>query len=390
MSPESRAPSPETRAPSPERDRIRVVYLAHTLAVGGAEEMVLNLVRHLPSRFEPMVCCINSAGPMGEEIRRTGTPVSVLGLTPGWRRPWHLAGLRRYLRDVKPAIVHTFLLTASLYGRLAAMLERVPIVIGTEVNIYERKRTHHVLAERLLMNRTDRVIVSARSVREFYLGQIHADPSKVDVIYNAVDWNMAEAPEGTRERVRAAIGLDADARVAGVIARLTEQKGHLVLFEALASPALADVRLVVVGDGPLRDTLHAAARRLGISSRVTFLGARRDLGDLLTALDVFVMPSFWEGLPLSLVLAMGAGLPVVATAVAGIPEVVTDGQTGWLVPPRDAAALVRALAAVFGDREHATSVGAAAKRWVRPRFGVDEYVAAVASLYDRLLMARAA
>jgi glycosyltransferase involved in cell wall biosynthesis len=385
--------SREPRVPSSDRNRIRVVYLAHTLAVGGAEEMVLNLVRHLPPRFEPMVCCINSAGPMGEEIRRTGTRVSVLGLTPGWRHPWHLAGLRRYLRDVRPSIAHTFLLTASLYGRLAAMLERVPIVIGTEVNIYECKRPHHVIAERLLMNRTDRVIVSARSVREFYVGQIHADPSKVDVIYNAVDWDVlrsAEATSGTRERVRATFGLGAEVKVVGVIARLTEQKGHRVLFEALASPECGDVRLLVVGDGPLRDELHAAAARLGIASRVIFLGARRDLGDLLAALDVFVMPSFWEGLPLSLILAMGAGLPVVATAVAGIPEVVTDGETGWLVPPGNPAALARTLAAVLGDREGARSVGAAARRYVRPRFGVDEYVAAVAALYDRLLTARAA
>jgi glycosyltransferase involved in cell wall biosynthesis len=372
--------------------RIRVVYLAHAFAVGGAEEMVLNLVRHLPKRFEPMVCCISEAGPIGAEIARTGTPVSVLGLTPGLRHPWHLAGIRRYLREVQPAIVHTFLLTASLYGRLAAMLEHVPIVIGTEVNIYERKRSHHILAERLLMNRTDRVIVSARSVREFYVRQIHADPAKIDVIYNAVDWSTlqpAESP-GTRARMRASLGLAADAKLAGVIARLTEQKGHRFLFEALAAAALADVHLLVVGDGDLRDALRVEAGRLGIASRVHFLGARRDLGDLLAAIDVFVMPSLWEGLPLSLILAMGAALPVVATAVAGIPEVVAPGETGWLVPPGDAPALARALTEVFGDRDRAGSIGRAAREWVRPRFGVDEYINAVAGLYDRLLTAGAA
>ena len=257
--------NPEPRSPSRERDRIRVVYLAHTFAVGGAEEMVLNLVRHLPPRFEPMVCCINEAGPIGAEIARTGTPVSVLGLTPGLRHPWHLAGIRRYLRDVQPDIVHTFLLTASLYGRLAAVLERVPIVIGTEVNIYERKRSHHILAERLLMNRTDRVIVSARSVREFYIRQIHADPAKVDVIYNAVDWSMLQPAESpaTRARMRASLGLAPDAKVAGVIARLTEQKGHRFLFEALAAPSLADVHLLVVGDGDLRDSLRVEAAAAG-------------------------------------------------------------------------------------------------------------------------------
>ena len=204
--------------------RTRVVYLAHAFMVGGAEEMVLNLVRHLPPRFEPMVCCSHEAGPIGEEIRRTGTPVAVLGLNPGWRRPWDIARLRRYIRDTQPQIVHTFLLTASLYGRLAAILEGVPVVIGTEVNIYERKRRHHAFAERLLMKGTSRVVASAESVRDFYVRQVHADPAKVDVIYNAVDFAQAE-PTRSRDDIRRECGVPADAFVAGVIARLTEQKG---------------------------------------------------------------------------------------------------------------------------------------------------------------------
>ena len=161
--------------------------------VGGAEEMVLNLVRHLPERFEPIVCCIHQAGPIGEEIRKTGVPFHVLGLNPGLRRPWHVRRHRaRTCESMQPDIVHTFLLTASLYGRLAAILAGVPIVIGTEVNIYEHKRPHHAFAERLLMRGTDRVVVSAESVRDFYIRQVHADPAKVDVIYNAVDWSQLQ------------------------------------------------------------------------------------------------------------------------------------------------------------------------------------------------------
>jgi glycosyltransferase involved in cell wall biosynthesis len=353
--------------------------------VGGAEEMVLNLVRHLPQRFEPMVCCIHDAGPIGEEIRRSGTPVAVLGLEPGLRRPWDVARIRRYLRETAPHIVHTFLLTASLYGRLAAILARVPIVIGTEVNIYERKRRHHAIAERLLMGGTDRVVVSAESVRDFYIRQVHADPAKVDVIYNAVDFSQAE-PTLTRSAVRASLGLSDTVPVAGVIARLTEQKGHRVLFDALASrPELADIHVIVIGDGDLRQTLEARVATLGLASRVHFVGARRDLGNLLAAMDVFVMPSLWEGLPLSLVLAMAASLPVVATAVAGIPEVVDEGRTGLLVPAGDAHALGAALARIFADATLRARLGHDARQSVLPRFGVDRYVDAVVSLYDSLL-----
>jgi glycosyltransferase involved in cell wall biosynthesis len=371
-------------------DRIRVVYLAHAFMVGGAEEMVLNLVRHLPPRFEPHVCCIHEAGPIGEEIRRTGTPVTVLGLNPGVRRPFDVGGIRRYLRDTRPDIVHTFLLTASLYGRLAAILEHVPIVIGTEVNIYEQKRRHHAWAERMLMSGTDRVIVSAASVRDFYIRQVHADPAKVDVVYNAVDFAQAD-PARPRDAVRAALGLPLDAPVAGTIARLTEQKGHRFLFEALArTPELSRVHLIAIGGGDLEQALVAQAAALGLASRVHFLGPRRDLGDLLAAMDVFVMPSLWEGLPLSLVLAMGASRACVATRVAGIPEVVDDGRTGLLVPPGDAPALGAALARVFGDAMLRQRMGADAAAAVRPRFNVERYVASIVGIYDRLLTRRAA
>jgi glycosyltransferase involved in cell wall biosynthesis len=237
---------------------------------------------------------------------------------------------------------------------------------------------------------TARVVASAKSVREFYVRQVHANPTKVEVIYNAVDWAQLQTTTG-RHEMRASLGLPSEAPVAGVIARLTEQKGHRYLFEALAhSPELGGMHLVVVGDGELREDLRQRAQALGVASRVHFVGVRRDLGDLLHAMDVFVLPSLWEGLPLSLVLAMGAGVPVVATNVAGVPEVVEDGRTGLLVPPADAPALGRALARLVTDPALGQRLGPAARAAVRTRFGMDGYVASVAALYDRLLIERAA
>jgi glycosyltransferase involved in cell wall biosynthesis len=366
--------------------RVRVVYLAHTFKVGGAEEMVLNLVRRLPAdRFEPHVCCIHQPGPIGEEIARTGTPVTTLGLTPGLRHPFAVAGIRRYLRETRPAIVHTFLITASLYGRLAAMLAGVRVIIGTEVNIYEHKRPSHAWAERLLMAGTDCVIVSAVSVKRFYEEQVRADSSKVAVIYNAVDFAQLQSTVD-RSALRRTLGIPEDAVVAGTIARLTEQKGHASLFQALsATRGLEHVHLLLVGDGDLRAELERDVDARGLRSRVHFLGARRDLGNLLSAMDLFVLPSLWEGLPLSLVLAMGAGLPVVSTTVAGIPEVVTDGETGVLVPPGDATRLGVALFQLISNPDRAEQLGRAARLSVLPRFGVERYVSSVVALYDQLL-----
>ncbi len=371
--------------------RTKVLFLSHTLWIGGAEEMVLNLVNHLPrDRFEAMVCCIGEPGPIGLEIAATGTPVTALRADPGLRHPLDVFKIRDFLRATRPDIVHTFLLTASLYGRLAAILARVPIIIGTEVNTYQDKRLHHILAERLLVAGTDRVVTSAESVKDYYVRQIGVDPKRVGVIHNAVNFGQL-ATSAPRAEIRGRIGLAPDAVVAGVIARLTDQKGHAYLFDAVArTPSLAGLDLLIVGDGPLRGALEADAAAKGIAKRVHFLGARRDLGDLISAMDLFVLPSLWEGLPLSMVLAMGAGLPVVATAVAGVPEVVTDGVTGLLVPPADADALGHALARIVTDPAEAARLGASASAFVLPRFGVDVYVRAVVNLYDELLQGCAA
>lgn len=368
--------------------RTRVVYLSHAYMVGGAEEMVLNLVRRLPDRYEPAVVSIHNAGPIGEEIRKTGVPFRVLGLNPGLLRPFDVLRLRDFLQAWQPAIVHTFLLTGSLYGRFAAMMAGVPIVIGTEVNIYENKRPSHVRFEQWLMRGTDAVIASAKSVKDFYVGQVGADPSQVEVIYNAVDWSQLESTL-TRDQLRASIGVPPEAMAAGIIARLTEQKAHRVLFEAIAQhPSLQQLHLVVVGDGELRESLKQRVATLGLQHRVHFVGARRDLGNILNAVDLFTMPSLWEGLPLSLVLAMGAGLPVVTTRVAGIPEVVQHGISGLLVSPGKSDELAAALARVIEDASLRRSLGEAARAFVRPRFGVEKYVQSITGLYDRLLAAK--
>ena len=365
--------------------RARVVYLAHRLAVGGAEEMILNLVRYLPPEFERALICIDEPGPIGLEVEKTGVPFRALGLKPGLRRPFDVLRLQHFINDWQPTILHTFLLTASLYGRFAAMLARVPIVIGSEVNIYERKQPLHRAAERWLMRHTDAVVASAESVRDFYVDQIAADPDKVVVIYNAVDWKQLETTKN-RAEVRAEIGLPADAPAAGIIARLTEQKAHRVLFDALvARPELSSLHVIAVGDGELRDELRARADHLGLSARVHFVGARRDLGNILSAVDMFVMPSLWEGLPLSLVLAMGAGVPVIASRVAGIPEVVQDGVSGLLVDPGNAVQLAVAMSKLMLDDGLRASLGQTAREFVRPRFGVDRYIAATTALYNRLL-----
>ena len=365
----------------------RVVYLTHTLGVGGAEELILNMVTRLPrNRYEPIVCCFeNPPGPIGAEIAAHGVPVIPLGVVPGWRRPLGWWSIVRQLRRLRPQIVHTFMLPASLYGRSAAIAAGVPIIIGTEVNIYERKQRHHIVIERLLASRSACVVASAESVKAAYIRQLGIGADAVRVVYNAVNWERLQAT-ATPETVRAELGIPADRIVVGVVATLQDKKGHRVLLDAFArTPGLESVWLMLVGDGPERASLEAYVATLGMTDRVTFCGTRRDLGDLLPAMDVFALPSLWEGLPLALILAMGASRPVVATRLAGIPEVVSDGETGLLVEPGDAASLGSALARVCADDVLRARLGAKARAAVRDRFGADAYSAAVMRIYEEFL-----
>ncbi len=159
-----------------------------------------------------------------------------------------------------------------------------------------------------------------------------------------------------------------------------------MLLDAFArTPGLADVGLMLVGDGTERAALEKQAASLGIRDRVTFCGTRRDLGNLLPAMDIFALPSLWEGLPLALILAMGAARPVVATRIAGIPEVVVDGENGLLVPPGDVAAIGTALARLCADPAERSRMGGAAREAVRDRFGADAYARSVTDLYEEFL-----
>src|SRR5262245_9625521 len=190
---------------------VRVVYLTHTLGVGGAEELILNMVARLPrDRYEPVVCCFeNPPGPIGHEIAAHGVAVVPLGVAPGWRHPLAWWSIVRALRRLRPDIVHTFMLPASLYGRSAATAAGVPIVIGTEVNIYERKQRHHIAVERFLAKRSACVIASAESVKAAYVRQLGIDAGLVRVVYNAVNWDRLRATM-TPRGVRGELGIPED------------------------------------------------------------------------------------------------------------------------------------------------------------------------------------
>jgi glycosyltransferase involved in cell wall biosynthesis len=369
---------------------VKALFLCQNLGVGGAEELILGASTALPAvGVESGVVALTRKGPIADEIAAAGVPLHLVTGQPGPRDPAAFLRLVRLLQRERPDVVHAFLIAASIYGRLAAFAAGVPLVLAAEQNVYSRKPKRHAMLERVLAARTYRVVACCEVVGRFYQQQVRVSASKVAVIYNAV--RFGPRPEA-RDAVeaRAALDLPPDALVLGTLGRLTEQKGHRVLLRAVAEIArtVPSVALFVAGTGALRDDLEAEAARLGVAERVRFLGLRRDRETLYAAMDVFVLPSHWEGLSLALVEAMGAGRAVVATSVGGNPEVVQDGRTGLLVPPDDPQALADALTAIGLDQGLRMSLGEAAATDARARFSIEQHVTQLAALYRQGLAER--
>jgi glycosyltransferase involved in cell wall biosynthesis len=362
---------------------VKALFLCQNLGVGGAEELILGASTALPSvGVESGVVALSRRGPIADEIAAAGVPVHLVSGQPGPRDPASFVRLVRLLQRERPDVVHTFLIVAGIYGRLAAFAAGVPLVLAAEQNVYERKPKRHALFERLLATRTYRVVACCEVVGRFYQQQVGVSGSKIAVLYNAVRFGRLPKPADAVS-ARMALGLPPDALVLGTLGRLTEQKGQRVLLRAVAELArtIPNVTLFLAGAGSLRESLEAEAASLGIAERVRFLGLRRDRETLYAAMDIFVLPSRWEGLSLALVEAMGAGRAVVATAVGGNPEVVQDGRTGLLVPTDDYHALTDALTHVALDRDLRNALGDAAAADVRARFSIEQHVAQLAALY---------
>ncbi|MDD9370108.1 MAG: glycosyltransferase, partial [Acidimicrobiales bacterium] len=286
------------------------------------------------------------------EIEATGTPVHCLNaprpIDLGWLRT-----LRRIVHEHDIDIVHTHMPLPAAYARLA-MPGRRPAFVHTEHNMWSRYRLPTRLANQVTYGRTARAIAVSDQVAATIRSSV-----PVEVIVHGTDPSLVVTGEGAREAARAALDLPATARVVGTVGNFTAKKDQATLLRAFASlpDAPTDTRLVLVGLGPLEDTLRGLAAELGIADRVVWPGSRDDVFALLPAFDTFVLSSQFEGLPIALLEAMATGVAPVATRVGGIPEVITDGRDGLLVPAGDPGALAAALGKVLDDDELRADLG---------------------------------
>jgi glycosyltransferase involved in cell wall biosynthesis/cellulose synthase/poly-beta-1,6-N-acetylglucosamine synthase-like glycosyltransferase len=356
---------------------IRVVHLVNTLEIGGLELVVASLAERMRRRFQLHVICLEGLGPVASRLAYAGVPVECIGgrETSVVRS---VIDLRRRLKALRPDVIHTHNEKAHIRGALATLALSVRSAL-----VHTRHGRSRVtgwaasIANRIALWRS-RYIVSVSDDASAILRLEGARPERVRVIRNGVDIDRHDEP--SRDR--------AESRMRAVaVSRLTPVKDlHTMLRAArIVADAQADFQLDIVGDGPSRPELEAFRRVLGLERHVTFHGAAEDVRGFLTTATLFVQSSVSEGISLTLLEAMAAGLPIVATQIGGTPEVVEQGNTGILVAPRDPEALAGAMLTVLNDRGLARSMGRSARRRAETSFSLSRMTNAYEALYEDAL-----
>lgn len=375
---------------------IRVAQVITKLAVGGAQESAVTALVGLDSsEFDQWLVCgtdVDDEGNLRAEIEARGARVVEdpdLVRAPSPRRDVRaVRALRDHFRSERPDVVHTHSSKAGLVGRTAARLAGVPVVVhsihGWSFNpeMGRPAQAAIVAAERAAARMTTALVHVAVSDRDKGLDRDIGRPGQYVLVRNGIDLDAFAAGGHDRSAARRLLGVPDDAWLMGTVGRLADQKAPLAMVDAVAPLLAADprARFVWVGDGPLRGQTIERATRAGVADQFVLAGVRRDVPAVLRALDVFALSSLWEGLPRTVTEAMASGLPVVATAVDGVAEVVEDGVSGLVVPPHDAPALGRALQRVRDDdrlRARIADAGSARSR----EFDRREMLHRLASLY---------
>lgn len=360
------------------------------MVVGGAERLVVHLVEHLPrERFAPVCVCLESAlGTHYEaQVRAAGVPLYFLGKGAS-ASGGVLRQMSALFRQYRPAVVHTHIIGLN-YAYPLMLRYRTPAGVHTVHSLAPREKGVRVgawvrtLAFRYRVGGVVPVAV-ADEVRTS-IQQVYGYPDP-PLIPNGIPTDAYAPDAGIRTQWRAAHGIEPDAIVLTHIGRFAPPKNHALLIEAFARVRSdGPLYLLLVGGGDLESAVREQVAGLGLGARVRFLGVRSDVADILRASDVFVLSSRVEGNPMSVMEAMAAGLPVVSTAVGGVPELVRDGETGLLVPSEDVGALAGALQALVDDGVRRRALGAAARQHAVAHFDIRHTVQGYARLYERLL-----
>lgn len=372
----------------PTQPFMRIALIIPTMDRGGAEKQVVLLAIGLKQAgHDVRVILLTRDGPRSAALRTAGIPVDLIG-----KRfkadPTALLRLKSNLQAFRPDVVHTWLFAANSFGRVAARMARVPIVIASERCVDPWKRHWHFVIDRYLAKRTDAITTNSEGVRDFYVSH-GLNPDQFQIIPNGIELatDPTATPKLSRDDAFARLEVDDQKKLILAVGRLWPQKRvrDLIWAGELLATLRGDTTLVIIGDGPQRDELLRHRDAVSQVEHVRFAGQRDDVGQLLRHADAFWIASEYEGQSNAVIEAMIAGVPVIASDIPGNRDLVLENETGWLFPLGSEAEMVQKTNDALNNPEPTARVTQAAKRRIETMFPVDKMVQLHIELYERLI-----
>lgn len=360
--------------------KTRVMQLVLSLTPGGTERLVIEICKQLQDRVDSVVCCLDFEGAWAAEARALGIPVFALGRRPGFHPSLSLQ-VARLIKAHHIDVVHCHHYSPYVYGLLASLIAPARLVFTEHGSLSHGKPSpKRRLVNPLLTRRAGRLCTVSGFLRENLIAE-GFPAHRLTVVHNGIEPGPRPTPE-QRLAARAALGLPEDAFVVGTCARLVPVKSLETLLRAHVSVVARypQARTVVIGDGPERAALEALTATLGVGDSVTFAGYRSDVRSLVPGFDVYANTSLYEGVSLTILEAMAAAVPVVATRNGGNPEVVVDGETGFLVPD-GAPGVADAITRLAADPVRRRAMGDAGRRRLETHFSLERMVEEYAAAY---------
>ena len=371
-----------------------IAHIMYSFKIGGLENGVVNLLNHMPAdRYRHAVICLTQYSDFRFRVRRDDVSYHALNKPAGHGLGTHCR-LHALLRSLKPQIVHTRNL-AAVECAAPAWLAGVPVRIhgehGREVGDLDGSNRKYQLLRKVLKPFVSQYIALSRDLERYLRDQIGVGPARITQIYNGVDSEKFRPAIGQREAL-AGFGADgSDTFVIGTVGRMQEVKDQITLARAFVRmvqdhpEARLVARLVMVGDGPLKAKVEQILDEAAMAQLAWLPGARDDVAELMRGFDLFVLPSLAEGISNTILEAMSSGLPILATAVGGNPELVVEGESGELLPTADPQAMAAGLWRYLGERDRARRHGAAGRKIIEQRYSMRAMVEAYMGVYERAL-----
>lgn len=364
-----------------------VLQVLHSLEVGGAEILATRIARRLQDRYEFVFGCLDGLGTLGHELKQEGFRVEVLGRKPGMDVGC-VRKLAKLAQSCRAGLIHAHQYTPFFYSRAPGWMgTRVPVLFTEHGRMHpdlpNRKR---MVFNRLFLRSRDRVVAVGEAVKTALIQNEGIPSSKIEVIYNGVRLDDFETDVSLRDRMRAELGLLPHQPVAIQVARLDYLKDHATALRAAARvrEQCPDFQLLLVGEGPERGKIEQEIKERNLGNTVRLLGLRSDVRQLLAVADMFLLTSISEGIPVTLIEAMAARLPIVSTKVGGVAEVVIHERNGWLAPAGNDEVLATGIHNILRNPSQAEQMGTAGAERANDLFSEGQMHRSYALIYDHL------